>query len=364
MELQPWWNTYNKSLKKLKQNQNPFGSIPKGKELPRTPTVKRTYKTPIFSPLTKKIQTPKLVSPNYVRGALVQSKLRMAPGKPRPKRPTATVNYGSPYVKIFATKKKSRFTVVQPRYKKTRFAKNLNITTLKKTGLQIGDESQHGSVFQLKNTLNGNDHRYVLKRMNFIDDEDEYIFNNEVKVGSTPDIEQVGPRIYAYRIIKVPEKNEEYGEYIMDHVTFGKVYDIVENLDSYLQRVYGTIAFPTRARRSIVMIKLREALLKFYQITGGFHGDLHGGNIYILTDKNGEITVRFIDYGSHREFANKSIEPTLKNYFNKKTFKNINYTNLSNYYQGYGGVLEFKKGQLYTKNQGRLNMYRIPKNNV
>ena len=184
-----------------------------------------------------------------------------------------------------------------------------------KLGPEIGAKSVFGQVFTLLP-----DNRYVLKRSKFINETAKKAFETEIKVGSMPDIKKVGPRVYAYRF--VTKNGSDYGEYIMDNVTNGKTYEHVEDLRAYFRRVYRTYFCPSNNFKEPIAVALYKTLLKFYQITKGFHGDLHAGNIFVLTDDKNKIKVRFIDFGTHRKFANKSTSDCIENYF-QRTFKKL-----------------------------------------
>ena len=61
---------------------------------------------------------------------------------------------------------------------------------------------------------------------------------------------------------------------------------------------------------------MREALFNFYQITGGYHGDMFLRNMFIIHSSNKNKTVKnikIIDYDSHINFKN--------NYRNKCIFQ-------------------------------------------
>jgi hypothetical protein len=102
----------------------------------------------------------------------------------------------------------------------------------------------------------------------------------------------------------------------------------------------------------------RETLMKFYKITKGYHGDLHGGNVFVLTNSDGEIQVRFIDFGSHREFKNNKNSDCIEEYFQKQFKETSN--NISSYHnKKRGRIFEFEKGPLLTKNEYILNNYGL-----
>jgi serine/threonine protein kinase len=139
---------------------------------------------------------------------------------------------------------------------------------LYRTGESIGARSVHGTVRKLSNN------KFVIKKIPFTNNSQKHSFNTEVKVGSKPRIAEVGTRVFAFR------STDSYGEYIMDRITKGVS---VKNLrpNEYLH--YKN--------------KIQQKLNAFHAITGGEHGNLHGGNILILFEGN---NVKFIDYGAFR----------------------------------------------------------------
>jgi hypothetical protein len=129
------------------------------------------------------------------------------------------------------------------------------------------------------------------------------IFLNEVKVGGTPGIEKVGPRIYAWRIIRSSNGKATSGQYIMDSFTKGDSSLTSYSFSTYVNRFFRYCPGPTHP-----LIKmLKESLKNFYVITQGYHGDLHTGNIAVLFDPKSRDVKKVIiyDYGSHKKFKSK-----------------------------------------------------------
>ena len=175
---------------------------------------------------------------------------------------------------------------------------------------RIGEKSAYGAVYKI-----GNDDKYVLKLMIFKDYDYIYesnfnIFMNEVEVGSVDNIEKAGPRIYKYFY------NKYGGLYIMDNVLKGRKDHIMMTLDKYLRNEYGFYKCPS-ADNPLYSI-LRETLINFYNITKGYHGDLHGNNIMIVIDGDKKIVdIKIIDYGAHRKFKNTTESDCLETLFNR-----------------------------------------------
>jgi hypothetical protein len=224
---------------------------------------------------------------------------------------------------------------------------NLNIIT--KLDKTLGIPSAYGKVYKIRNT-NGITNKYVLKVMIFNDyKNDQIIFRNEVEIGSIPGIEEVGPRIYAWKI------ENGQGQYIMDHVEFGSNTVWSMTLKEYLMKQKnGTCPKNTPQ----LIKKLRDTLINFYKITGGRHGDLHYGNIMVILNRDLDVTAfRIIDYGAHRKFnLNKLGKPSCLGDYLKAELKG-SYKNMSREYPNFAN-LKIRKynsgGQMYTNNEKRL----------
>lgn len=152
-------------------------------------------------------------------------------------------------------------------------------------------EGGYGEVFKLIDT------RFVLKVMFFNESngsDNLKIFLNEIKVGSTPGIQAVGPKIYAFKITHNLAGKAIKGEYIMDNLGNFK------NLKQYARNKNIRYDHP-------IYKELRNTILKFWKITKGYHGDLHSGNIAVIENPNGSIKVKLIDYGAHKKFKNSNL---------------------------------------------------------
>jgi hypothetical protein len=155
---------------------------------------------------------------------------------------------------------------------------------------------------------------FVIKRMKLTSPRDRKIFLNEIRVGTMPGIKEVGPKIYAYRM------SYTKGEYIMDDL------GNFVTLSSFTKNTCPPKNHP-------IYKALKECLVKFYKITGGYHGDLHMGNIAVVLDKLGLFKkIMIYDYGAHRPFKNNSTASCFEDYM-KKINKNFssNYTS-GNYF--------------------------------
>ena len=156
--------------------------------------------------------------------------------------------------------------------------KTRSVTTEK-----LGGKTTYGTVYEF-----GTDKRYVLKKMKIIDDDDMAIFKNEIRVGTTPGIQRVGPRIYGWKI------DSDSGQYIMDNVLLGDSTLVATSLTAYIQKFQPK-------EDNIVFKKLKTTIRNFWMITKGYHGDLHAENIAVVAKPNGSVVrVMVYDYGSHK----------------------------------------------------------------
>ena len=156
-------------------------------------------------------------------------------------------------------------------------------------GKRLGDRSAFGEVHELGSSL-----KYVVKRMKVDTPSLKKIFYNELRVGSTPGISKVGPRIYAWRI------KGGYGEYIMDNFVRGDRSLTVTTFHEYMWKHFAKKCPP---KSHVVWGRLRTLLKNFWVVTKGYHGDLHTNNIVVLTKPDGSIERMMIfDYGSHKKF--------------------------------------------------------------
>jgi hypothetical protein len=187
----------------------------------------------------------------------------------------------------------------------------------------IGVKSRHGVVRPLM--YNGNKYLLVSKEMSL---RKKKSFFREIRVGTMPGIGTVGPRVYAWR--KLPNRYE----YIMDNLARGHADAKVTTLHKY------TGPKPWR--------QLYDALLRFYKVTGGFHGDLHSNNIAVVTRK-GKVSVQIYDYGTWRPFQvrirSDKIMPYLKEIRMQKGNRNL----------GYAIQPKNDENQLYSRNTNVLS---------
>ena len=171
---------------------------------------------------------------------------------------------------------------------------------------RIGKKSSYGDVYKI-----GTDNKYVLKIMVLNDDNDVVIFKNEVRVGSIDGIEAAGPKIYAYLY------DDDIGVYIMDNILKGRKNHVLYSMYDYFKNVFGG-SKECPSIRHIFYRKLRRTLIRFYNITKGYHGDLHTENIMVVLDSNKKLVdIRIIDYGSHRPFRNTSETTCLESLFDR-----------------------------------------------
>jgi len=171
----------------------------------------------------------------------------------------------------------------------------------------IGQRSSFGRVYAARS--NDSQNKYVVKLIRFISNDGffqpyrEKIFRNEIEVGSHQALftKKAGPRVLAYYI----NVETGFGAYVMDNFLLGRPDYKAFSLQSYNENVIGGCPHHTHD----VIIKLRNSLINFYNITKGYHGDLHTDNIAVVTNKTGKIMwVYIFDYGSHVRFMNKKFK--------------------------------------------------------
>jgi len=174
-------------------------------------------------------------------------------------------------------------------------------------GEQTGSASQAGKVYKL-----GTDDRFVVKIIK-IDNSVDLTpdFDNEVSVGRIRGIEKVGVRIYtSFREYK---NGKFFGAYIMDSLLGGRDSRTYEAVP--LSDVLKEINLPLNNSQVIEFKKTDDTfkfietfiklLFNFYQITEGWHGDLHNRNIQVVRQKGAGLKIikmAIIDYATHVPF--------------------------------------------------------------
>ena len=178
---------------------------------------------------------------------------------------------------------------------------SVNFSTI--TSLPVTGNISKGHYGNIK--MLGSTEKYVMKTMNFDSPGSDLlkIFFNEIRVGRDPKISQVGPRIYAWRILRDREGFATDGQYIMDSFTGGD-----KSLDAVTLARIKMCPLPNDPLYPM----LRKTIEKFWKITKGFHGDLHGGNIAAVYDKKSRDIKKFMifDYGSHKKFKTTTNDTT------------------------------------------------------
>ena len=145
------------------------------------------------------------------------------------------------------------------------------LNSLIRTGQKIGNQSVHGVVKRL--SFHGVDNRYVIKKISFrqqqiitqgMEQRKLRWFRTELRVGTMPHIEAVGPRIHAWRLVP------DGAEYVMDNVELGdpnaKTYTFYQ-IKKHFKKFFNPA--------------VEQVLDKFHQITGGQHGDFHGERVLL-----------------------------------------------------------------------------------
>ena len=220
----------------------------------------------------------------------------------------------------------------------TNGTRNTNFQNAVKSYSLKGRVLAKGSYGSVK-TLGTN---YVMKTMYFNIPNDVKIFLNEVRVGSLPGIQQVGPKIYAFRLVQQQSKYFK-GQYIMDRLHF-------VSLENYIKNTCPEPSDPLYKR-------MRETIEKFWKITKGYHGDLHDDNIGVIPE-TGRVVI--IDYGAHRKFKTKINNSTCFNNITKiinKEFHNKYVRVPSRNYHPFGTQVRLanpKRGQSFRPNTNML----------
>ena len=187
------------------------------------------------------------------------------------------------------------------------------------------------------NTIDGNTKKYAIKIVQLDDQEDILNFNKEVKVGKDLRLSNnfVAVSIYAFTFLINPGNGPSYGIYIMDHIHRGMSDVISYTMDEYLTRFYKP-SCPLPG--SPFVNQLEHTLLSFYKITKGYHGDLHTGNMCVVTDKHDNFLYMLVyDYGAFQIFKNT-------NRFNKCSTLNELFNLIQNEFQNNMNDPNYKLG--------------------
>ena len=209
----------------------------------------------------------------------------------------------------------------------------------------FGAPSAFGAVYQIVGT------DFIIKIMKLRDRSDEKIFDNEVGVGSTPGIGEVGPRIYAYR--KTPSQMIYIMNNVITQANLASGHKLLTLFD-YYNNVLGR-ACPARGHP--IYKALSHTLVRFYTLTQGWHGDLHDQNILVIVDRNNNVlSTKIIDYGAHQKFT-RGVPACLKDIFARTT---VEFNRKSNQEQilipRFGRTKQPVEGQPYRINQNVLKM--------
>ena len=168
-------------------------------------------------------------------------------------------------------------------------------------GQRIGSKSVNGQVYQLlhKDTLEVS--QYVIKTIKINSNIKFKEYRNELYVGTCKNIENTGPKIYAFRM----NKKLQQGEYVMDNLY--RFTNNIQTLDMHSYINYIKQFTDTELKKEYITILLKKfikTLKNFYKITNGYHGDLHLENVMIYLDSSiyKVVDVKIFDYGSFRKF--------------------------------------------------------------
>jgi hypothetical protein len=171
---------------------------------------------------------------------------------------------------------------------------------------------------------------FIIKITTFNKPGFEQQFKNEIKVGTKPNIENVGVQTHAWF------KTKDYGIQIMDNAIKGNEHHKSIDLTNY-KKTFTTEFYKLFAKN----------LLTFYKTTQGFHGDLHDQNVLIILNKktNKVVNIIIIDYETFVPFKHKiPNNATLRDAWieMEKTWKSLKGENME-------GVYKTKHGHVTTR---------------
>jgi hypothetical protein len=175
---------------------------------------------------------------------------------------------------------------VQKGWHQTQYGRGLDFSKLINTRKPIGNLSKHGSVTRL--LYEGNPRMFVMKTIPFKSNDSRTIFDTEIKVGQMKNINQVGTRVLAWR------KLRSMGQYIMENVEKVATGNEPVQVYTFSQFKHSNPKIFNAFKPTFISF-----LAKFHRITGGNHGDLHGGNILVIV-KGRKVYIKIIDYGAFR----------------------------------------------------------------
>jgi hypothetical protein len=194
------------------------------------------------------------------------------------------------------------------------------------TGQRMGNATSFGSVTKIGG-------RYVKKTMAISsrgkNTDRLKIFLNEIRIGSLP---EMFPRIYAWRVTRDLNGEIQRAEYIMDDFTI-----VPPGQKVFIMKKYAESLGACPMQGHPIYSKIKEAVLKFWRITKGYHGDLHMENMAVVVKNKEPVKVIIFDYGSHKKFkANtgnttcfedflKIIDKEFGNRYKKPTLNNRGY---------------------------------------
>lgn len=177
---------------------------------------------------------------------------------------------------------------------------------------------------------------------------------DEIRVGMTPGIEKVGVRTHDYMI------SNGFGYIIMDHVEMGQTDVTHMTAEAYLRK------FPEK--KAVFLRVLKRRLLRFYQLTKRFHGDLHFENVMVIMKQNKRIDVKLIDYGSTvRIKSNKPCETYAECVRHiRKTFEQYKSNRIHEYPPGSGISVKyhFQTQTPFRVNQNVIRYSLFPKKSI
>lgn len=198
--------------------------------------------------------------------------------------------------------------------------------------------------------------KYVVKFFELSGDAEYTAVANQIKIGTVQGIEDIGVRVHAV----LPRHKDVI--VIMDHSLLGNNTLRSESLFTYITR------HREHVKTKIITKMISDALVIFYKITGGFHGDLHLGNIVALFDNDNVIHhVKIIDYSSFVPFSNPKDAKLLsldeymnmvKNTFNMLPIHGGNKYAKQTFFPDRIPVKHDKTGMFFRSNANMMNEYK------
>lgn len=190
-------------------------------------------------------------------------------------------------------------------------------------GKQIGESSANGAVFTL-NTKNGT--RKVVKIIASPLGKKEFAFQKIAGLyGISPRVYKLKQRIaiprnvYVNYFPKMKGAVRKFNAFSMNNLKLHKMDTIMSIHDFFKSRAL-------QYKKQKVFNKLKLLVKKLHGL-GIEHGDLHGGNAYVITHADGSIDVKIIDFGRSRKRPSANIRSmSTGTFYGKNVTKEYNWS--------------------------------------